>query len=373
MIKKLKIEKPVYGGDFISFDDDKTYFTPYVLPNETAETQIITTRKNSCFTNLKKIIQSSSSRIPPECENFAVCGGCSYLHTDYNTELAFKKQIIIESLERIAGFNFTSEIETISGPRFHYRSHAGIKVKNGACGFYKKDSNTISAFPEKGCLLLDKKIIEFIKNGNFQKDFKAAVNFTNDVITEREKSVTEKVNDYVFEHKLNDFFQSNLFLRGKMLNIINEMTEKFSEKDTLLDLGCGTGFFSIPMSKYYGYTLGVDIEKSNIKSAIKNKSLNKTGKLFFETNDMDMINPSAKHFSTVIADPPRAGLTPEAVNKILGFSPKNFIYVSCNPSTWARDLRQFIENKYSLNKLIFIDMFPGTHHIEIISLLERNA
>ncbi|MBN1499062.1 MAG: class I SAM-dependent RNA methyltransferase [Spirochaetes bacterium] len=371
MIKKLKIQKPVFGGEFISFEDEITYFTPYVLPDETVEAEILSTRKKTAFTSLKKVITESGSRISPDCEKFSKCGGCSYLHTDYGTELSFKKQIIFESLERIAGLKFEGECETVSGPRYNYRSHAGIKVINGKCGFYRRQSNTVESFPEKGCMLLNEKINEYIMQGTFNKDFKIAVDSENRIITGNDSTLIEKAGEFTFSRRLDDFFQSNMYLRTEMLNTVINTASEIHNRETLLDLGCGTGFFSIPLSLQYNYTLGVDIQKSNIKSAVKNKSLNKTGKLFFEAGDMELINPPVRTFSTVIADPPRAGLSRKTTEKIISFNPENFIYVSCNPSTWARDVRLFADRKYALTRLYFIDMFPGTHHIELVSLLQK--
>ena len=409
----LEIEKNVYGGYGIGYHNEKVVFVTNAIKGDRVEAIITLSKKNHSFAKIKKIITKSEIRETPSCENFDNCGGCSYLNMNYEEELLIKKNIIIDQLTRIGKLKIEEipEIETISENRLNYRSHASIKFKDGKAGFYRRETNYFIPFTDSGCsllhpdlnkLLMSNKLIHInmeinkwlnktfsIKNPlnwncpscdtgilivDSEKDnnVKIAMTSENNVISilSKNKIVSEKINGITYQRNILNFFQSNRYLRKKMLDKVVEIIKKDDQK-TFIDIGSGVGFFTLQLSKYFKKGLGFEIDNESVSWAKKNALANNIKNIKFSAKPSSQIHPTREKSDILIADPPRAGLDKKTRKTIGAISPEQIIYVSCNPSTYSRDIADFIKIGYKLKNLTFIDMFPGTHHIELISSLEK--
>lgn len=191
--------------------------------------------------------------------------------------------------------------------------------------------------------------------------------------------ITEKLNngrrDFVFKISPNSFFQTNTHQGEKLYSIAAEFGD-FNQGDTVLDLYCGTGSISIFISDIVKEVLGVELIGESIESAEENAQLNGISNVKFITSDIkDFLNDfeHTARFSKVIVDPPRSGLHPD-ICKILGRTEfEKIVYISCNPSTQARDLAIITENgKYEIGRIQPVDMFPQTYHTENVVELKLN-
>jgi 23S rRNA (uracil1939-C5)-methyltransferase len=369
----LKIQKPAYGGYGLGFrDDGKACFVQYAVPGDEISAEIYSEKKDYSFGRIIKINKRSLVRIEPKCPNFGICGGCDYLNVNYDTELSLKKEIVIESLKRTGHIhgNELPEISIISADRFHYRSHASIKSSKSTFGFYKKDSYTIAAFPESGCMLLANELLLKLddlpkNNSEIKIAFSKETGFVS--LFDKNKNILERECEVSYERDISLFFQSNRFLRGRMLDTVAQYAEPDKSK-SIIDIGCGVGFFALYLAKSAKNAFGIDINKESIKWAKHNAKLNGIGNAFFSALPASEICSLNERFETAITDPPRAGLSVKAREALKAIAPERFVYVSCNPSTFARDTRDFVCNGRNLQKLTLIDMFPGTYHIEVIGL-----
>jgi 23S rRNA (uracil1939-C5)-methyltransferase len=136
---EIHIEKPVYGGYGLAFLEGKAVFVENGIAGERILARIHQEKKDHSFARIDRIIEPSPDRREPPCPAFGRCGGCSYLCLSRERELEYKKAIIADSLLRMSGMTGDAmpDIETISSERFHYRSHAGLKVRGGRIGFYE--------------------------------------------------------------------------------------------------------------------------------------------------------------------------------------------------------------------------------------------
>ena len=368
MPEYFTIEKSVFGGYGLAFCGNHAYFVRNTLPGEVVSLKPFIKKGHVSFCTVDKLFTTSPNRILPKCESYPECGGCSYLETSYENEIGIKLSIIDDSLIRIAKCRDYPSIETAIAQRFNYRSIATIQISNGSPGFFAYKSSNLVPFPESGCLLLQKELADTANKLHSQNDasIKMACDFEGKIIRSGIKStVTEKCGKFTFQHNVDSFFQANRLLREEMLNIVISLFDSFGT-ESAIDAGCGCGFFTIPVSNIVNKITGYDIDKESIKFAQLNAKLNSSSNINFVRGDFDSIKNLSK--STVIADPPRGGLSRKFISRIVSDKPPAVIYVSCNPSTWARDTGILINHHYCLKKLVFIDMFPGTHHIEIISL-----
>ena len=167
------------------------------------------------------------------------------------------------------------------------------------------------------------------------------------------------------------FFQVNTFQAEKLYQeVINLATEK--DHKIIFDLFCGTGTIGLFLAKHAEKVLGIEINESAVKAAKANAEKNNIFNIDFFNGDVAKVLKEIKELpSLVVVDPPRVGLTAKAIEQINDFNPKEIIYVSCNPSTLARDVKIFKEYGFKLKTVQPVDMFPHTFHIENVCLLVR--
>jgi len=371
----VRIEKSAFGGCGLAFHEKCALFIPFTIPGELVEITDPIFKKDAGFAGLISVIEPSPYRIDPECPSFGKCGGCDYLHMSYGKELLEKKSVVEDALIRIGKFPKESipEIDTISDNRFHYRSHATAKISSeGLAGFFAKDSHNIIPFPPQGCLLLDRKLSSALMQHPDGEEIKGAVDRNNDVhlSTGRVVIISERESGFTFERNLFAFFQANRFLRSRMIEQVLEYAA-LTEELTVLDIGCGGGFFTLPAASQCRNAKGIDISRESIDAARKNAGNNSIRNVTFETKPDDRISPRGDRADIVIADPPRAGLSSTTKSSLIAMSPQRIVYISCNVTTLARDLKEFCSQGYHLSRFTMIDMFPGTLHIEAITLLEK--
>ncbi len=184
--------------------------------------------------------------------------------------------------------------------------------------------------------------------------------------------VIEKLGEFDFKISPKSFFQTNTKQAEVLYNVVKNFA-MLTGVETVYDLYCGTGSIGIFLSGKAKKIVGVDVVEDAIKDAKENAALNNLGSAAFFTGDVieicndDFFKLHGKA-DLVIVDPPRAGLHPKLVNKLLEISSEKIVYVSCNVATQARDL-QLLNEKYSVEKIQPVDMFPHTHHIESVALL----
>jgi 23S rRNA (uracil1939-C5)-methyltransferase len=187
--------------------------------------------------------------------------------------------------------------------------------------------------------------------------------------------IIEELGNYKFKISPKSFFQTNTKQTEKLYNIVKDFAN-LDNNNIVYDLYCGTGSIGIFLSRYAKKIIGVDVIEDAIKDAKENAALNSIDHASFFCGDVidicnDQFFTDNGRPDVVIVDPPRAGLHAKLVQKLLEISPEKIVYVSCNVATQARDL-QMLGEKYSVEKLQPVDMFPHTHHIECVAVLRKN-
>ena len=191
-----------------------------------------------------------------------------------------------------------------------------------------------------------------------------------------ENFIVEYLNEFEFEISADSFFQTNSIQALNMYEYVRDEC-KLSGSEIIYDFYCGTGTISIFVAKNAKKVYGFEIVESAIKDANKNALKNKVNNTEFYCGDLSKMLKNYNNIieknpcDVLILDPPRAGLHPKTLKEILKINPKKIIYVSCNPTTQARDVREFINSNYIMGKVQPIDMFPHTHHIECVITLDQ--
>ncbi len=371
----IRLERPLYGGLTLGYHEGKAVMVPYGIPGETAIVTIIDEKKDYCTGTIERIVEQSPSRIPPRCPHFTNCGGCSYAHLSYDAELEIKKRILLDSLSRIGGFGDETvpRPDMVAGNRFHYRSHATLRIVKGMHGFHRKGSNDLVAINSTGCNLLADPLNVWIMGGHEAPgDYRAAIGSDNRVVLsfQDEPIVDDSVSGYHFTRHIDCFFQANLFLRPRMLEIVKDYAGP-SRDESLLDIGCGVGFLSIVSGEGSSVTRGIDLNAESIRWAKINARQNGALNTDFITIPSSRLHPARHRADVLLADPPRAGLDRRTRRTILAMAPRRIVYASCNPATFSRDAKEIVSGGYRMDRLTLLDMFPCTHHIELIACFTR--
>jgi 23S rRNA (uracil1939-C5)-methyltransferase len=189
--------------------------------------------------------------------------------------------------------------------------------------------------------------------------------------------INEKIGSYSFKITPFSFFQTNTSQAKALFDAVIRLAD-FNKDENVLDLYCGTGAISIYISEYVRNILGVELSEESIQIAKENAELNNVNNCEFISSDVkEYLSVSipaeagtSTSFDTFILDPPRSGVHPKSAEHILNMEPKKIIYVSCNPSTQARDIK-LLEEKYKITAMQPVDMFPHTFHIENVARLDR--
>jgi 23S rRNA (uracil-5-)-methyltransferase RumA len=180
--------------------------------------------------------------------------------------------------------------------------------------------------------------------------------------------IKEKINDIDYYIGPDSFFQTNPYCCAELYRLIKENVSGIGGQ--ALDMCCGSGGIALQLAGDFEKIVGVDISEENIKLATDNAVMNKKDNVKFVCCDAEKFG-AMSGFSTIILDPPRAGLGKKARAALLESGVENVVYVSCNPANLARDLANIAE-KYSIKKIIPVDMFPHTRHLEVVAILKRN-
>ena len=189
--------------------------------------------------------------------------------------------------------------------------------------------------------------------------------------------IIDKIGEYNFKISSNSFFQTNTLQAEKLYDIILEEAS-LGKQDIVYDLCCGIGTISIYLSKYAKKVYGFEIIPSAIQDAKENAKINNIKNTYFFEGDISTIFSDYKDIErlaaadVIIIDPPRPGIPSKTIKYLNQISPRKIIYVSCNPSTQARDIKELCKEEYRLLKLQPVDMFPHTPHIENVATLIKN-
>lgn len=380
----VRIEKIVPRGLGLAFAPRLTIFVSLAAPGDLAVVELRSIKDRTAFADIVEILESGKDRVDAPCVYYGRCGGCDFQHLNYQAQLDAKKAIVNDCLTRIGGIS-DAEIEMIGSPAdLHYRSRARWHADSdtNTIGYYARDSHEI--VPIDQCLILTaeldelrrqlEKSIDWTEFWERRAEIDAAgvgdqASISSNVISSPPQIITAETASERFSYDASCFFQANQFILDQLIDAaIGNETGEFA-----LDLFCGVGLFSLPLAKKFRRVLGVEENSKAIDFARSNSELNnvansefyssRVGKFLFENRKL---RPDL-----VLVDPPRAGMESNTLENIAEIAAERLIYVSCEPSILARDLKKLISYGYEIIKVTAVDIFPQTHHIETVVRLRR--
>jgi 23S rRNA (uracil1939-C5)-methyltransferase len=378
---RVTIEKLVYGGDGLARTDQGVVFVPRTAPGDVADVEIIERKPDYAHARVTTLVEPSPDRQTPYCPNYESAGCCHWQHIRYPRQLEIKESILRETLRRTARIPWEEPIRTVSGADRNYRMRAAFHVRDRKLGFVEEGGHAVVPIAE--CASLTPELNAFIPQAN---EILAGPEMAGvrevDAISgppvlaafghRRIGAGPVRINagGFVFDLHPEAFFQSNRYL---LSDFITEVADAAAGVEHLLDLFCGSGFFTIPLSRKVREVLGVEWSHVGVEQARLNARLNNVTNVEFHEGEVAATLERSQSLrpDMVMLNPPRTGCSRTVAEQIANLGADRLLYVSCNPTTFAREAAIFVKHGYILKRLTMVDQFPNTYHIEMIAAFER--
>ena len=393
-------------------DDGRAVFVPFGLPGERVRIRLTEEKKNFAHGKIVEVLEQSKERIIPKCKHFGECGGCHYQHLPYEKQLIVKTEVLIDQLKRIGKIENPPVKPMVACPNpWNYRNHVQFHLTaSGGLGYFRSaDKLYLSekVLPITECHLPELSInhlwpqLEFEPGMNIERvsiregkeddlmlilesdspespelEIEAEISVShlyeeNTVVIAGNDHVVIRVLDRDFKVSAPSFFQVNTVMAEKMVEHLLEFLP-ISQSTTLLDIYCGVGLFSAFFAPKCKTVIGVESSSSACEDFVFNLDEFDNVELY-EGLAEDVLSKLVERIANppyIILDPPRAGLDKQVVDGIIKLNPQMIAYVSCDPSTLARDAARLINGGYIMKDVTPFDLFPQTYHIESISIFE---
>lgn len=399
LVKNVEIFENVFGGDGVAkLSDGKIAFVPFTAPGDVATIEITDDKKTFCRAELRKLETPSELREKPQCPFFGRCGGCAYQHMNYDAECQAKKAQFKTIMQRLGKFDEFPELEsfTTSSARYGYRNKlrlepftVGAKINYGFC---QKDNTTF--FPVNKCpLAMDSINGALLKEVLKAQDFKYPKGKHPYTLTLRTDStgntvsylgrasaklkwLREKLLDKEISVPVGSFWQVNPETADTMFATLKSWLEPLGKR-SLIDAYAGVGTFSLALSELFQYRVIIENDEQAIAASKYNHQQYDLKARFIAGNTETVLGTCLANVkpsdTVVILDPPRTGCLPKVIKDLLDFKPSVVAYISCNPTTLARDLNVLCANNaYKPVRAAAFNMFPTTAHFESAVLLTTN-
>ncbi|MFD2178689.1 23S rRNA (uracil(1939)-C(5))-methyltransferase RlmD [Veronia pacifica] len=421
--KALKVERLDHHGDGVAFINKKPVFIAGALPGESVVAQLTEDKRQFARARLIKVTDPAEERVDPFCPHYSDCGGCNLQHLKYDSQVESKRQTLSQLMTKFAGDTTEQAPASVSSDSgYRRRTRLSVRVdKDGKLlmGFRQRNSNAIVAVSD--CAVLKPSINQLLPElfqcldalkgrrvlGHIEL-VEAEQGIVLLVRTVKPLNPSDKsaLNAFVDRHSLvfylhegdqtpirlkgdapsypvdalslqfepTDFIQVNPDINHKMVaQAIDWLDVK--ETDHVLDLFCGLGNFSLPLARRAASVVGIEGVEFMVQRATENAERNQIDNAcFYHANleeGAEKTDWGNRHYQKILLDPARAGAA-GIMPFVAQSGAEKIVYVSCNPSTLARDSQQLLNKGYILAQLGMVDMFPHTGHLESMALFVKS-
>lgn len=396
-VVELTVQSLAFGGEGIARKGSLVFFVENALRGEQVTARIKAIRKRFVRAETLKILKQSPDRVEPFCPYFGTCGGCAFQHLAYEKQLEEKRDMVQGVLAHLGGFRNLEVEPTLASPKpLHYRNHITFHIEEGQrafrYGFTAKDNKTL--IEVEHCPIADTRI-NFVLPSIRERVGRLAPTLKSRLrkILVRVGSEGKAKYEFIFKgsqeaahetpfitwiegmplhFSMESFFQTNYFILPRMIRVMKEMLHP-SGNEMLLDLYAGVAFFSVLFAKDYQSILAIEEGRQAVRDARLNLEMNKVERARLIPGKVEAvlkgIRSKLKPPIHVILDPPRIGAARPVIDFLCFVPVQRLLYVSCEPSFLARDLRQ-LSRSFKIKRVVPVDMFPQTRHVETLVLAE---
>jgi tRNA/tmRNA/rRNA uracil-C5-methylase (TrmA/RlmC/RlmD family) len=376
------IEKVAHGGHFIARHEGAVFFVRHGIPGEQVVVEVTSTGKSFNRGDVLEVLEPSPDRVKAPCSyaHRLGCGGCDFQHIAISRQRDLKSDVITEQFARIAKMDLKVVVEEVSDP-LHWRTRAILNIDgSGKAGFFSSRSHNSIQIADCFTCVPELNLSE-ITSRTWQPNTKLEIsaNKSGDRIVagsevfEGPKELVEVVGESTFQVSHSSFWQSH----KSAPTVLSEAVMQYAELqsgDQVLDLYGGVGLFTAAALSAVGETGRVDlVEASSSAVGDAKNNFENIPNVNIYLGDVAKIMPRIGSADVVILDPPRDGAGALVLQQISALNPERIVYVACDPAALARDCGVANGLGWKLTKVRAFDLFPMTHHIEMVALFTRSA
>jgi 23S rRNA (uracil-5-)-methyltransferase RumA len=426
-VVELTIEKPAAGGRMIARYEGQVVLVTGAIPGERVRARIERADRTLAFATTVDILEAHAARRPVAAD--WTCGGNVYAFIEYPQQLALKADIIRDAFSRLGRMPLDREIPVTGSREDGYRMRARFQVLNGRAGFFREGTHDLCDSASTGQLLPEtSRVVDRIAQRlrNIDREGVVAIELSENMAASERAAhlqlrpasrvkttafapvagvpgltgatcqlatgaavvrlggspvVGDRMDDLMgadavrfgdvrLERSARAFFQGNRYL---LPSIVREVLAQVPGDGEVLDLYAGVGLFSLALAAR-GRERLTAVEGDRVAGADLLANCRKCGDViraevgWVERYLAARTGPPAR---TIIVDPPRTGLSRDALRALIAHAAPRIVYVSCDIATLARDVRQAVDAGYTLTHLEAFDLFPNTAHVETVAALDK--
>ncbi|MGA4668327.1 class I SAM-dependent RNA methyltransferase [Propionibacteriaceae bacterium Y1923] len=378
VVGPVEVGPVAHGGHCVARLDGRVIFVRHAIPGETVMVRLTDTAKAKFWRgDVAEVRDRSPHRVPAPCPVAGSCGGCDFQHVDPAHQRELKRRVVAEQLARLAGIEWDGAVEAVGDP-LHWRTRMRYVTETGTAGLRAHRSHDVVEVPPGGCRIADAtgpetdELRQLAREAQGQDMYVATGEPVSavagrDVLLGR-RSVTEVVGRTALQVATDGFWQPHRRAPEVLTKAVLKAL-KPQPGEVGLDLYCGVGLFAAALASKGVQVFGVEQDRRAAGFAARN------------VPEAEIIaGPLERHLNQlphrvdiIVLDPPRSGAGTKVVNRLAGLGARAIAYVACDPAALARDLATFAELGWAPTKIRAFDLFPMTHHIECVALLERVA
>jgi 23S rRNA (uracil1939-C5)-methyltransferase len=394
---EVTIESVAFGGDGVARHSGYVLFVPDVIPGERVRVRIIASKRSYGRAVPVRIMEASPDRVIPRCPVYGICGGCQYQHVSYQRSLEFKQSQLNEVALRIGGLSIEDVCDPIrpAPEPYNYRNVVSLRVmkeeSRWKVGYFARDNRTlvpishcpIASQAINGKITGIESVLERFPHSDRVRDIilKSAdgevvtyPNYRGAYRLVGDDRLSYQLHGLAFQYGPTTFFQVNHSMIPVLVDLVGEGLDPATD-ETLFDLYAGVGLFAVGLADRYRRVIGVETAGQAVAHFEENIRLNGVRNVTAVRGSVETKLQGARREMdgktvSILVDPPREGLKDDVIGFLNQAPVRRLVYVSCDPSTLARDLKKLLAS-FGLRKITPLDMFPQTGHIETVTVLER--
>ncbi|HXV64574.1 MAG TPA: 23S rRNA (uracil(1939)-C(5))-methyltransferase RlmD [Vicinamibacteria bacterium] len=423
---EVRITKIIAGGHGLGRHEGRAVIVPGTAAGETHRVRAVAEKKDFIEARSVERVTDSPFRREPPCPYYGLCGGCALMHLEPATQLTAKRTILQESLRRAGYSDPVEQVEICGSPELRYRTrlrfHVDRKGSRPVLGFRQRQSREVvdiehcllgsadlnaawhgvrrlvaerpafarhleqvefqesSVDPGRivgrflvrsidGLRFLEQRGLSALRDAGRLDGIVASTSRRGPRIRLGSRSVAHSVSGFLLEQSTESFFQANRFLLEELVSAVVPETSV----DRAIDLYCGVGLFTLPLSRMAKRVFGIETVPTSIRDARANAKRAELQNVRFRRMDAAryLDRTPLRVDDLIVADPPRGGLALETLEAIGGSPVRSLRYVSCDPPALARDVARLQRYGFRIESLRLLDLFPNTHLFETVARLSR--
>ncbi|MFT4108018.1 class I SAM-dependent RNA methyltransferase [Propionicimonas sp.] len=368
VLERVEIGPVAHGGHFIARHEGQVLFVRHAITGESVDVRITEVGRRFARADAVAIRSASEHRVEPPCAVAGRCGGCDFQHVEPAFSRELKRRVVAELLGHLAGVEFTGEVEEVQpsplGWRRRMRYH---RDPRGRAGLRAHRSAEVVALPTSGCLIADPGIARPAAGRPAAGDLLAVAAESGALLLDPpdRRTVTEQVGAHSFEVAAAGFWQPHRHAPEVLTTRVRDGLAP-QPGETALDLFCGVGLFAASLADAGAHVWGIEGDRRAVELARRNVPSAR-----FSSGDvlarMDRVPDRA---DVVVLDPPRTGAGAPVIAAVAARRPRAIAYVACDPAALGRDLATASGLGYRTVAVNAYDLFPLTHHVECVAILE---